>query len=135
MSLTKTFSMLSIILTASLVLIAQAPPSAKSPAPAAGAPDKSTVNPMVAAQSKARAKALKAQKAKPAPKFKLVDINGATKDELKAIPGVTDAYADKIIAGRPYLSKAHLVTHDILTAALYDSIKKRIYAKQNLPKR
>lgn len=110
---------------------AQAKPTAPGKTSAAG---KSAVDPLIAAQSKARSKALKAEKAK-AVKVAPVDINSATKEELKAVPGITDAYADKIIAGRPYKSKAHLVTHDIITAGLYDSIKKRIYARQNLPKR
>ncbi|MBL0211628.1 MAG: helix-hairpin-helix domain-containing protein [Holophagaceae bacterium] len=110
---------------------AQAKPTAPGKTSAAG---KSAVDPLIAAQSKARSKALKAEKAK-TPKVAPVDINHASKDELKTVPGITDAYADKIIAGRPYKSKAHLVTHDIITAGLYDSIKKRIYARQNLPKR
>ena len=51
--------------------------------------------------------------AKPAAKVKLVDINSAGKAELKTLPGISDAEADKIIAGRPYLSKAHLTTPNI----------------------
>ncbi len=47
-------------------------------------------------------------KAKAAP-GKLVDINSASKAELKTLPGIDDARADKIIAGRPYVSKAVLV--------------------------
>ncbi len=135
MNLNLPLSAVVILLAASLGLTAQAPPTAKGAAPAASTQDKSPVDPLVAAQSKARSKALKAEKAKAkaAPKVKLVDINSASKDELQAIPGVTEAFADKIIAGRPYFSKAHLVTHDVITAALYDSIKKRIYAQQKLP--
>lgn len=124
---------LQILLIASLGLAAQVPPVPKGPVPIASAQDKATVKPSVAAQSKARSKALKEQRAKAAVSVKFVDINSATKDELKAIPGVTDVYADKIIAGRPYLTKAHLVTHNILDAGLYESIKKRIVARQKLP--
>ena len=38
--------------------------------------------------------------------------------------------ADNIIAGRPYLSKAHLVTHKVIPHGIYEQIKKRIIAMQ-----
>jgi DNA uptake protein ComE-like DNA-binding protein len=135
MNLGPSLSAALILLTASLGLLAQTKPSVKTTAPAATSQNKTEVNPFIAAQSKARSKALKAEKAKAAAKVKLVDINSASKDELKTISGITDADAARIIAGRPYKSKAHLVTHDVISAGLYDSIKKRIYAQQNLPKR
>lgn len=59
-----------------------------------------------------------------------VDINSASKAELKTLTGVDDALAARIIAGRPYLSKANLVTHNIMPAGLYMSLKQRIIAKQ-----
>lgn len=61
---------------------------------------------------------------------KAVDINNASKAELKTLQGVDDALAAKIIAGRPYPSKANLVTHDIIPAGLYLQLKQRIIAKQ-----
>ena len=73
------------------------------------------------------------QRAKAAAKGKLVDINSATKDELKTLPGIQDPQADRIIAGRPYLSKARLVSRKILSTEQYNSIKKRIIAKQQPP--
>lgn len=69
-------------------------------------------------------------KVKKAPQYKLVDLNGATKEQLKKLPGITDELATKIIAGRPYMSKAHLVTHNILPADLYYPIKDRVAAIQ-----
>ena len=54
-------------------------------------------------------------KAKAAAKIKLVDINSASKAELMKLPGVSAAIADKIVAHRPYNSKARLVTEKIIT--------------------
>jgi len=65
-----------------------------------------------------------------AQKVKLVDINSASKDELKTLPGVTDEVAAKIIAGRPYLSKAHLLTRKILEAGEYGSLRTLVIARQ-----
>jgi competence protein ComEA len=65
-----------------------------------------------------------------AAKIKLVDINSASKSELKKLPGIDDARADKIIAGRPYLSKAHLVTRNVIPHGIYEQIKKQIVAMQ-----
>lgn len=67
---------------------------------------------------------------KAAANIKLVDINSASKTELTKLPGISEAEADQIIAGRPYLTKAHLVTRNIISAGAYESLKKRIVARQ-----
>lgn len=59
-----------------------------------------------------------------------LDINTATADQLKAINGIGDAYAARIIAGRPYTAKNQLATRGILPAAVYNKIKDQIVAKQ-----
>ena len=94
-----------------LALTAQEPPRPKPAAP----PAKS--KPQVAA---VRTKG----------KLKPVDINSATKEEISFMLGIDVALAAKIVAGRPYPTKARLDTNKIVTAAVYASIKDRVVAKQ-----
>ena len=79
---------------------------------------------------KATDKGTKAKTAKAAAKIKLVDINSASKAELKTLPGVGDADADKIIAGRPYLSKAQLTTRSVIPRGVYENLKTLVVARQ-----
>jgi competence protein ComEA len=59
-----------------------------------------------------------------------MDINSATLDQLKAIPGIGDTYAQKIVDGRPYKMKTQLVSKKILPQATYDKVSSMIIAKQ-----
>ena len=72
-------------------------------------------------------------KAKAKPAVDQVDLNRASKDELKKLPGITDALADKIIAGRPYLTKSRLVTQKVIPEGTYMAIKDQVMAGYQAP--
>ena len=119
--------LLSIVLTTVVALIgASSSFAAQSQASApAQAASKAAASP-TGAPSKNQVKT----KSQAAAKIKLIDINSAKKDELKALPGITDADAAKIVASRPYGSKAWLVSDNILTEEKYLAINKLVIAKQ-----
>ena len=113
----------SALLAAALLFPAGLALAAVDKAPAAG-------ETKAISKAKAADKDAKAKKAKAAAKVKLVDINSAGKKELMTLPGISDADADKIVAGRPYLSKANLVTRNIVARGVYENLKARVVAKQ-----
>lgn len=82
--------------------------------------------PVLAAEKPAATAAATATPAK----AELMDINSATEAQLKTLPGIGDAYAKKIIAGRPYAKKDQLKTKNIIPAATYDKIQDKIVARQ-----
>lgn len=59
-----------------------------------------------------------------------VDINSASRTQLKTLPGIGDAEAAKIIEGRPYRSKADLATRNVIPLGTFLSLKGRIIAIQ-----
>jgi competence protein ComEA len=63
----------------------------------------------------------------------LLDINTATPDQLKALPGFGDAYTKRVIDGRPYTAKNQLVTRGIIPQATYDNVKDQIIAHRPKP--
>ena len=110
------------IIEALLIAAALLPVGACVAAESKAAPAETTGTPKAAERS-AGAK-------KPVTPDNPVDINSASKAQLKKIPGVDDALADRIIAGRPYLSKAHLVTRNIVSGVHFTQIKDLIIARQ-----
>lgn len=59
-----------------------------------------------------------------------IDINSASRAQLMTLAGIDQAQADRVIAGRPYLSKADLASKQVIPTGVYLSIKNRIIAKQ-----
>jgi DNA uptake protein ComE-like DNA-binding protein len=129
--------------------VAKAAPKTKKEAAAPAKPSKATGRkpahapnymlgetppPKNSAKAPASPKFKPRQKTAKNPTGKWVDVNTATKEELKQLPGIFDAEADKIIAKRPYKSKAGLLVDAGLTGAQYFGIKDRVIAGQALPK-
>lgn len=118
--------MLDLILASGLLLAGTAAAAQDEPAPAPKTPARA-VQPGSNKIHSATA-AGRAEKAKLKATVKAVDVNRASKDELKKLPGITDAMADKIIAGRPYLTKSRLVTENIIPMMTFQAIRDRIAA-------
>jgi hypothetical protein len=55
-----------------------------------------------------------------------LDLNNAPVDELRQIPGISEATAKKIAASRPFARTDELITKKILSKAEYDKIREHV---------
>jgi len=114
-------NLLSLVLAAAMLLGTQLCIAVDSSADAA---------PQAASEAKVAPKVVHSHKRKASARIKLVDINSASRNQMKTLPGIGNAEADKIIAGRPYGTKAHLVTQNVIPLAVYQGLRNRIVAQQ-----
>lgn len=96
---------------------ASSPPTSSSAAPAP------STQPAAKPATPSGTTSTKQTPAKPAKK---VDLNNASLEELKTLPTVSEEYAKKIIAHRPYKSKGELVTKAGLPEGVYQAVKNKV---------
>jgi DNA uptake protein ComE-like DNA-binding protein len=115
----RTLSVITLALAA-LLAVASLAAAEGTPAPA-----KASATPAASGTSAKATHASASHAAAP-----MVDLNSATRDDLMKLPGVGEATADKIIAGRPWTSKSQLVAKGVVNRAAYAKFRGMVVAKQ-----
>jgi DNA uptake protein ComE-like DNA-binding protein len=62
------------------------------------------------------------------PPVELTDINRASLQALEKVPGMTEAWAARIVRFRPYRTKLDLVEQGVVTPEVYQRIRDRVIA-------
>jgi DNA uptake protein ComE-like DNA-binding protein len=70
--------------------------------------------------------------AAPSPEAR-VDINHASADELRKVPGMTQTWAARIVRFRPYRTKQDLLDKGVLPSEVYDRLKDFLIAHRDKP--
>jgi competence protein ComEA len=116
-----------VIIEASFAQTTYLPASTKAANPKAA---NTTAQQTSSSAKTAPAPAQSGKSATKAPASKLIDINSATVEQLKALPGINDGLARKIVEGRPYRVKTDLVRKNTIPQAAYNKIARLVIAKQ-----
>jgi DNA uptake protein ComE-like DNA-binding protein len=118
-----------VLAVAALAVVVAAPLSALAASATPATPaQKQETNPAANTNAKSAESSKMAHAAKKAHWAKM-DVNTVSKEELMKIPTMTDATADKIIAGRPYKSLSELESKQIVTKAEFGKLRSHLMVK------